>query len=483
MGNNREVRILMVAAEAAPLAKVGGLADVVGSLPRALSDLGHEVRVVIPAYGSLDWTRYNPKSVARFPVYTAWGEDTAEIWETAIGAIPVTLVGGPPIPKDRWIYGRTIQEDGPKFVFFSLAALWSAEALHWKPDVVHAHDSHTGAAVWWLATEGRENPYFRDVATVFTIHNLPYAAQGAGRYLGDYKIRRTGALEALPEGFRDSLMGIGILGADMLSTVSPTYAREILTPEGGYGLDGVLRLRRDRLAGILNGIDTESWDPGTDVDLFRNFDASTLERRAQNKAALQEEAGLEKDARMPLLAVVSRLVKEKGFDIAAPAMRRWLERGGQFVLLGTGDPTLEHEFAQFEMRYPRRASVRLRFDARYSRRIYGGADALLIPSRYEPCGLAQMIGMRYGCVPVARRTGGLADTVVDAGDPGGTGLMFDEFHAWALWDALERALRVYAQGAKWAQLQSNGMARDFSWGRSAKEYVALYERARAAHSG
>jgi starch synthase len=477
------MRILMVAAEAAPLAKVGGLADVVGSLPRALSALGHEVRVVIPAYGSIDWPRWQPRLVARFPVYTTFGEEPAEIWETKLDEIPAFLVGGPPIPKDRWIYGRSIQEDGPKFVFFSLAALWSAEALHWKPDVVHAHDSHTGAAVWWLATEGRENPYFRDVASVFTIHNLPYAAQGASRFLGDYKLRRDAALEVLPESFRDSLMGLGILGGDALSTVSPTYAREILTSPGGYGLDGVLRLRQDRLAGILNGIDTDSWNPATDPDISRNFDAGSLARRADDKAAIQEEAGLEKDARMPLLGVVSRLVKEKGFDIAAPAVKRWLDRGGQFVLLGTGDPALEHEFAQFEMRYPRRASVRLRFDARYARRIYAGADALLIPSRYEPCGLAQMIAMRYGCVPVARRTGGLADTIVDAGDAGGTGLMFDEFHPWALWDALERALRVYAQRPKWAQLQSNGMARDFSWAKSAMEYAALYERAVAARSG
>jgi starch synthase len=476
------MRILMVAAEAAPLAKVGGLADVVGSLPRALLALGHEVRVVIPAYGSIDWPRHAPRPVAKFPVFTTSGQELAEIWETAIGEIPAFLVGGPPIPKDRWIYGRSIQEDGPKFVFFSLAALWSAEAVHWKPDVVHAHDSHTGAAIWWLATEGRENPYFRDVASVFTIHNLPYAAQGAGQFLGSYKLRSVDAIQALPEAFRDSLMGLGILGADMLSTVSPTYAREILTGPGGHGLDGLLRLRQDRLAGILNGIDTDSWNPSTDPDIARNFDAGTLPHRAQNKGALQEEAGLDKDARMPLLGVVSRLVKEKGFDIAAPAVRRWLDRGGQFVLLGTGDPTLEHEFSQFEMRYPRRASVRLRFDSRYARRIYAGADALLIPSRYEPCGLAQMIGMRYGCVPVARRTGGLADTVTDAEDPGGTGLMFDEFHPWALWDALERTLRVYAQRPKWAQLQSNGMARDFSWAKSAMEYAALYERAVAAHA-
>ena len=476
------MRILMVAAEAAPLAKVGGLADVVGSLPKALAELGHEVRVVIPGYGSIDWQRYEPRPVARFPVHTTRGEQTAEIFETAIGKVPVFLVAGPPIPRDRWIYGRSIEEDGPKFIFFSLAALWSAEALQWKPDVVHAHDSHTGAAVWWLATEGRDNPYFRDVASVFTIHNLPYAAQGAGPFLGDYKLRRADAIFGLPESYRDSLMGLGILAGDMLSTVSPTYAREILTSEGGYGLDGILRARQDRLAGILNGIDTDSWNPAIDTEIASTFDAAKLERRVANKTALQEEAGLEKDARMPLLGVVSRLVKEKGFDIAVPAVRRWIDRGGQFVLLGTGDPALEHEFAQLEVRYAHRASVRLRFDGRYARRIYAGADALLIPSRYEPCGLAQMIAMRYGCVPVVRRTGGLADTVVDAGDPGGNGLMFDEFHAWALWDALERALRVYAQGPKWVQLQRNGMGRDFSWAKSAMEYAALYQRAMAAHA-
>ena len=477
------MRVLMLAAEAAPLAKVGGLADVVGSLPRALAALGHEVRVVIPGYGSIDWPRWTPTLAATFPVYTATGAQTAEVWQTRADGVDFFLVTGPPIAPDRWIYGRTIEEDGPKFVFFSLAALWSSEALEWKPDVVHAHDSHTGAAVWWLATEGRENPYWRDVASVFTIHNLPYAARGAGRALGEYKVRRSDALLALPDGFRDSLMGLGLLGADALSTVSPTYAREILTPEGGDGLDGVLRLRGDRLTGILNGIDTDSWNPATDADLTAPFDVETLDSRRRNKEALQAEAGLIPDPRMPLLAVVSRLDRQKGFDIASPAVKRWLERGGEFVLLGTGDPTLEHEFAQFEMRYPHRASVRLRFDARYARRIYGGADALLIPSRYEPCGLAQMIGMRYGCVPVARRTGGLTDTVVDAGDPGGTGLMFDEFHPWAAWDALDRALKVYAQGSRWAQLQRNGMSRDFSWSRSAGEYAALYDRALELHNG
>ena len=473
----------MLAAEAAPLAKVGGLADVVGSLPKALRALGHDVRVAIPGYGAIDWVRWTPTSKAKFPVYTTWGANEAEVWETTVDGVPHLLVTGPPIPRERWIYGRSIEEDGPKFIFFSLAALWATENLVWKPDVVHAHDSHAGAAVWWLATEGRDNPFFRDVASVFTIHNLPYAAQGAGKALGEYKLRRNDATLALDEKYRDSLMGLGILGADWLTTVSPTYAREIRTAEGGHGLDGVLRARGERLAGILNGIDVESWNPAADTELIAPFDASGLPRRVRNKTELQREAGLEPDVRMPLLAAVTRLVKEKGFDIAIPAIRRWLDRGGQFVLLGTGDPTLEHEYAQLELRYPHRASVRLRFDARYARRIYGGADALVLPSRYEPCGLAQMIAMRYGCVPIARRTGGLADTVVDAGDPGGTGLMFDEFNAWALWDALDRAVKVYAQPAKWAELQQTGMARDFSWSSSARQYASVYANAMTARRG
>jgi starch synthase len=472
----------MLAAEAAPLAKVGGLADVIGSLPAALQKLGHDVRVALPGYGTIDWVRYTPKSRTKFPVYTTWGAPEAEIWETTVADVPHWLVTGPPIPRERWIYGRSIEEDGPKFIFFSLAALWATEALDWKPDVVHAHDSHTGAAVWWLGTEGRDNPWFRSVASVFTIHNLPYAAQGAGKALGDYKLRQSETLLALPADYRDSLMALGILGADWLTTVSPTYAREILTPEGGHGLDGVLRARADRLAGILNGIDAESWNPATDADLIATFDAATLSRRSRNKTDLQREAGLEADARMPLLAAVTRLVKEKGFDVAVPAIRRWLDRGGQFVLLGTGDPSLEHEYAQLELRYPHRASVRLRFDARYARRIYGGADAIVLPSRYEPCGLAQMIAMRYGCVPIARRTGGLADTVVDAGDPGATGLMFDDFDAWSLWDALDRGLKVYAQPSRWTDLQKNGMARDFSWSRSGREYASIYASAAAAHA-
>jgi starch synthase len=304
--------------------------------------------------------------------------------------------------------------------------------------------------------------------------------RGAGASLGDYGLTTSPAAEALPPDLRDAFLPLGVVAADVLSTVSPTYAREIRTPQGGNGLDGVLRARSDRLAGVLNGIDTAAWDPARDAHLAERYDAARLERRAANKAALQHEAGLARGDRIPLLAVVSRLDAQKGLDLAGPAVWRWLDAGGQFVLLGTGDSAQEREFARMEAERPGQASVRLRFDAGYAHRIYAGADLVLIPSRYEPCGLTQMIAMRYGAVPVARRTGGLADTVTDAGDPGGTGLMFDGLDPDAVADALARAFAVYAQPDRWRELQARGMRQDFSWLRSARAYEELYRLAAAS---
>jgi starch synthase len=472
------VKVLFLAAEATPFVKVGGLADVAGSLPGALRALGHDVRLAIPGYGALDWDHFRPRLAARFEVPYARGPQTAEIWETRSGQTPVFLVTGPPIPKDQRIYGAGIDEDGPKFIFFSLAALFSCQALGWQPDVVHTNDWHTGAAAWWLASRGRGNDFYRSAASVFTIHNLLYRGEGSGRHLTDYGVPVTEIVRALPDRLRDSPMGLALLSANMLSTVSPTYAREILTPEFGEGLDGILRARQDRLVGIVNGLDQDLWNPATDDAIAATYDADSLDRRTRNKEALQGEAGLASEPRTPLLGVVSRLDPQKGLAIAVPAVRRWLESGRQFVLLGTGQPVLEGAFAAMERDHGGRAASRLRFDPIFARRIYAGSDMILMPSRYEPCGLTQLIAMRYGAVPVARRTGGLADTVRDAGDPGGTGLMFDGFSTAALADALDRALRVYAQPPQWVELQRRGMRSDFSWSRSARQYVDLYERAR-----
>lgn len=471
------MRILFLAAEAAPYVKVGGLADVAGSLPQALRELGHDVRLAIPGYGAIDWDRWKPEPVASFPVPHRGGFQKADVY---LADRDVYFVTGPPIPTHGGIYGSSIAEDGPKFLFFSLAALWTCGTLGWTPDIVHANDWHTAAAPYWLAAGGRRDPFYASVGSLLTIHNLPHLGRGAGRYLGDYGLTTSPAMEALPANLRDALLPLGVVSADYLSTVSPTYAREIMTREGGHGLDGVLSARGDHLAGVLNGLDTKSWDPAADRALAARFERTSLERRAANKSALQHEAGLARGARIPLAAVVSRLDSQKGLDIAVPAVWNWLAAGGQFVLLGTGDSSLEREFARMEAERPGQANVRLRFDGDYARRIYAGADFVLIPSRYEPCGLTQMIAMRYGAVPVARRTGGLADTVIDAGDPGGTGFMFDELQPEALWGALQRGLAVYADASRWRSLQTRGMQTDFSWSRSARSYERLYRLAQDA---
>jgi starch synthase len=477
------LKILFLAAEATPFVKVGGLGDVAGSLPRALAALGHDVRLAIPGYGAIDWARFAPERRARFGVSRRGGAESAELWETAHDSAPVYLLTGPPIPIDRRIYGGSIEEDAPKFLFFCLAALAACRELSWKPDVVHANDWHTGPAVYALAPAGRSDEFFRDTATLYTIHNLPYTGRGAGRFLAEWGLPPSKALLVLPEWARDSMLGIGLATADVLTTVSPTYAREIATPEGGHGLDGALRARSDRLHGVLNGIDVDAWNPATDPHLRARFDVETLGERAANRAALQEEAGLERDGRALVLGMVSRLDSQKGFDIALPALRRWLDSGGQLVVLGSGDFATERELATLELGWRGRASVRLRFDPPYSRRIYGGADAVLIPSRYEPCGLAQMIAMRYGAVPIARRTGGLADTITDVGDPDGTGILFDGYDTISLAHALERAVRVYAERDQWTALQRRGMERDFSWDRSAAQYETLYREALTRRRG
>ena len=473
------MRILFLAAEATPYVKVGGLADVAGSLPAALRALGHDVRLVIPGYGAIDWERWRPEPVASFPIPHRGGFQKADVY---LAGPDTYFVTGPPIPMHGGVYGSSIAEDGPKFLFFSLAALWSCGTLGWTPDVVHANDWHTAAAPYWLASAGRRDPFYRSVASLLTIHNLPHLGRGAGPYLGDYGFSTAPAIEALPPYLRDALLPLGIVSADYLSAVSPTYAREIRTAEGGHGVDGVLRARADRLTGVLNGIDVAAWDPSRDTAIAERYDVARLDRRAANKAALQHDAGLARGDRIPLLAAVTRLDPQKGFDAAAPAIWAWLAAGGQFVLLGTGESALEQEFARMEAERPGQASVRLRFDAGYAHRIYAGADLVLIPSRYEPCGLTQMIAMRYGAVPVARRTGGLADTVTDAGDPGGTGLMFDELTPESISDALDRALAVYADPRRWRELQERGMRRDFSWRRSAEEYGQLYELAAASRA-
>ncbi|MEP7356426.1 MAG: glycogen synthase [Anaerolineales bacterium] len=476
------MRILFLAAEAYPISKVGGLGDVAGSLPQALAALGHEVRVVIPFSGVIDRQRFQPAPLVKVAVPHIGGDQLARISEVRQGGVVFNLIAGPPIPRARRVYGDDIHEDGPKFIFFSLAALGLCRALEWAPDVVHAHDSHTGAAVYWLGVDGLHDSLFQQTASVFTIHNLMYMNTGAAPYLREYGLAPSDS-PLLPDWARDSLMGLGLAHADMLSTVSPGYAREILTPEYGYGLEGVLQARRKRLVGILNGLDLAEWDPAHDRQIAARFEAGTLARRAKNKRALQQALGLPLEPRTPLVGIVSRLDTQKGFDLAGPALRTLLEEPErvQAAVLGSGLPAIEAAFKALARDFPTQVGLELRFDARLARQIYAGADMILVPSRYEPCGLAQMIAQRSGAVPIVRRTGGLADTVVDAARPRqGTGFMFAGYNSAALLGAVRRALRLHGrQAAKWQALQRRGLRRaeSFGWAAAAEKYVGLYSRA------
>ena len=474
------MKILFLAAEAVPLSKVGGLGDVAGSLAKALAALGHDVRVALPFTGVIDRARFQPEIVARFEVPHLAGPQTARVSVVQEAGVTFYLIAGPPIPRAKRIYGSGIQEDGPKFIFFSLAALGLCRALDWAPDILHAHDAHPGPAVYWLATDGARDAFFQATASVFTIHNLAYQNTGAAPYLREYGLAPSDS-PLLPDWARDSLMGLGLAHADAINAVSPTYAREVLTPELGCGLDQMLTARETRLSGILNGIDLEHWDPARDKNLKARFTVETLEKRAANKRALQKELGLPLLAAAPLAAVISRVDYQKGVEIAIPAVGQFLQSEAQFVLLGTGEARLEDEFKRLGREFKDRASINLRFDEALARRIYAGTDLLLIPSRYEPCGLTQMLAMRYGAVPVVRRTGGLVDTVTDYTVPRrSTGFVFTDYNATDLVEALRRALAVYHQPARWRALQVRGMRRaatHFSWAASAQHYLTLYQTA------
>ncbi|MCB9597920.1 MAG: glycogen synthase [Sandaracinaceae bacterium] len=467
--------VLFIATEVAPWIKVGGLGDVVGSLPRALRDLGVDARICVPAHAGVLAAAPDPTSIARFEVPGAsgpLGASGAEIFETRLGDVPVYLVAGGPIEPDGIVYTGRIDEEGHRFSFFARAALELTRRLERPVDVVHAHDWHAAAIPWLLSRGGPAAP-----ASVFTVHNLPYAGVGAEPAQRAFGIPGSDD-PRLPPHLRGAPMALGLLGADAITTVSPTYADEITTPEGGHGFDALLRSRRADLTGILNGLDVDAWDPRADRALAATYSASDRGGRDRCRDALADELGLPRD--VPRIGIVSRLVPQKGIDVAIAALRG-LRRDFAAVILGAGDPHLEHEARALAADRPDRVRVWVGFDAGLARRIYAGADLLLLPSRYEPCGMTQMIAMRYGCVPVACETGGLADTVRDldlAEQP--TGVLFAEPTPRAAAFGLRRALATRAQKAEsWDALVQNGMTTDFSWRGSAREYLTTYERARA----
>jgi len=480
--SDKGLKILFLAAEAVPFAKVGGLADVAGALPKALRALGHDVRLMIPRYGSIRSDQFHFERMGKpIPVPVGPREEMVHMVTTTVDDLPVYLLWDEKFfsPRDR-IYG--FDDDPQRFTFFSRAVVASLPVMGWIPDIIHANDWHTAPVPTWMAYEGRYMREYRHIASVFTIHNIAY--QGAcGRLILTFaRMEYVKHLDVEPAG-QVNWMAQGIASADLVTTVSPQYARDILETEAGAGLSPLLRRRQDRLVGILNGIDTDYWNPATDPYLRQPYDLSRLRMRAVNKAALQQEARLPARPETPLIGMVTRLDAIKGIDLLGPVLEQILLGDVQFVLLGTGDPEYHRMMESLQARFPDKVRVFLRFDEPLAHRIYAGCDLFLMPSRFEPCGLGQMIAMHYGAVPVVHKTGGLADTVLDYHErpDRATGFVFDAYTPEACVDALERALRVYRDREAWVAIQTRGMKADFSWKGSAQKYVEVYRRALQIH--
>jgi len=470
------MEILFVASEVAPWSKTGGLGDVAGALPRALAARGHVVSVVTPRYAAIDPKREG--FVRRDNAVRVRGEATT-VWVRE-GKPTVYFVEHERLfGSRRGVYGEGGHEYGDnaeRFTFLSRAALALPAATGARPRIVHANDWQAGLVPFLMRQEHGHDPALAGARAVFTIHNLAYQGvfpKDVVPHLGlPWDVFRFEAMEFFDQ---LSFMKAGLVFADALTTVSPSYAQEILTPHGGHSLDAVLRQRRRDLHGILNGIDVVGWDPATDPHLPAHYSARALAGKARCKAALQHELGLPVRADVPLAAVVSRLADQKGVDLLVAVLPELLARDVQLAVLGSGDRAYEEALTRTARAAPDRMAARIGFDEPLAHRVEAGADLFLMPSRFEPCGLNQMYSLRYGTVPVVRAVGGLDDTVEDYdGWSRGMGFKFRDYTPSALLLATRRALETSRDRRAWRGLMARGMAQDFSWERSAASYEALY---------
>jgi starch synthase len=468
------MKILLIASEAFPFAKVGGLADVTSSLAIALQDLGHEPCLILPRYASI---RVPVQDVRRgnFVVSFMGHSEQVVLRMTRLRKkVPVYLVENDNYFGTEGIY---TQDELKRFLFFSLSIPAIISQLDFRPDIIHCHDWHAALVPLWLKKAKMRLP------CVFTIHNLAYQGSFDQQFFLDSGLSFVWQ-EYTPVGApRPSLnfMSQGVLLADLVTTVSPTYASEILTPQYGEGLEQLLNHRRNQLHGIVNGIDCDEYNPATDSYLERNYDSTTIERRAKNKLALQKKSGLPESSDIPLFGMVSRLEEQKGIDLLLQAIDQFIvEAKAQLVILGQGREHYHKLLAEAALKYPERLSVFIANDERLARLIYGGSDIFLMPSRFEPCGLGQLIAMRYGVIPVVRHTGGLADTVKDVADGNGNGFVFQNYTALEMLEAIKRAEDSFYHREGWENLMRHNMKLDFSWKSSARKYEEIYLRARNA---
>ena len=480
------MKVLVASSEAVPFAKVGGLADVVGSLPRALRRLNVDARVIIPGYGFIDHHKYGIHHLFSFDFHHRLGRGEVKLYVCHVQDTPFYLLQSPPyFGLEGSVYSHW-DWDMERYIYFNqalMAAIWECgQRLDWFPDVVHVNDWHTSLLPFLIREHGGESEWPR-LATVLSIHNIAYQGHQAGGFLFAAGIKGRYQPDLVYYDLTDNLLGIGAACSDMISTVSPRYAEEIKFSYTGYELAPLIAKRAADMRGILNGLDAALWNPATDPKLVENFDVHNFEsKRPLNKAHLQSFARLPVRPEAPLVAVISRLAVQKGFDIALPALRQVLaQRDVQLVVLGTGEPQLEYAFWRLDQDFPDKAAAFLQFDAALAQRIYAGCDIFLMPSHFEPCGMGQMMALRYGALPLVRETGGLADTVMNydnADAERGSGFVFQWQEAAAVENTLNWAIDVYHQKpAAWKRMQRRGMTADFSWDKSAGEYKRMYQQA------
>jgi starch synthase len=483
---NQPLRVLFAAPEAVPFAKTGGLADVAGALPKFLQRLGCEIKLVMPYYRMV--------KNSGFPIQRLDEEIEVPVGNEIIKAdlyqgqldqdIPVYLIGREEFFDREYLYSTPkgdYFDNAERFIFFSKAALLFCQYANFPPDIIHHHEWQTGLIPAYLKSIYRNDPFFSRTGVVFTIHNIAY--QGLFK---KEKFRLTGLPEEMynPEGIefweRINLMKAGIVYADVINTVSQKYSEEIQTPEYGYGLEGILRKRKEDLYGILNGVDYEDWDPSHDPHLVARYHLKDLSgKRACKKDLLKEFHLPEALEKVPLLGMISRLADQKGFDLLAEIIDELFTLDIGFVLLGTGEQKYHELFNQVARKYPHRTGIRIAYDERLAHKIEAGADLFLMPSKYEPCGLNQIYSLKYGTIPVVRATGGLDDTIVSY-DPAigkGNGFKFSRYDAKELLNQIKVAVGFFYQPDHWRQIVRNAMMADFSWQRSAKAYLQLYQKA------
>lgn len=481
------IKIAFVASEAIPYAKTGGLADVAGTLPKVLEKLGCEVKLFIPKYFTIDESKFNLKynwNIGEIPIMVAGHIRSVHVLQSKLPGsnVEVNFIDCPHYFHRAHFYTNDIDED-ERFILFSKGVIEALQHFNWKPDIIHCNDWQTGLIPLLLKDNYSWDNLFKNTSTVFTIHNIGYQGKFSKESLIKAEINERYFYPMGPVEFYNdvSFMKAGISFADIITTVSHTYAKEILTPDYGAGMENILLQRKDDLYGIINGVDYTMWNPETDEQIPFNYTLNSLSEKTKNKEYLLKQFGMPFKKETPLIGIVSRIVEQKGFDIFAEVINSLLNLNAQWIFLGSGEDKFEDLIRWLVNHYPEKVGAHIMFSDILSHLIEAGSDMFLMPSRYEPCGLNQIYSLKYGTVPIVRNTGGLADTVRDwhyselSYDNRGTGFSFDSFTGNALLDTVKRAIKTFGDKTTWKRIQTNGMNKNFSWEPSAQEYIKLYK--------